>query len=219
MEGRVLCGARTRSGEPCKTIAMKNGRCRMHGGKSLSGIASGSFKHGRYSKVLPNRLKETFDALTEQGDEALELTAELAAYSARLEELLSKLDVEDSSTRTLEIQKSWRNLRTLQRAATGPNKDKLAPRIAIAVVEHEDAIERAVAEWEKWKDIDGVVNQIKSLGKYELDRRVKAHQVVATEHALGLMTELVTLVRANVSDPTALRNIADGMRGIIGGSP
>ena len=28
------CGAKTRSGEPCKNAPMDNGRCRMHGGKS-----------------------------------------------------------------------------------------------------------------------------------------------------------------------------------------
>jgi uncharacterized protein YjcR len=30
----MLCGAKTRSGQPCKNNAMANGRCRMHGGKS-----------------------------------------------------------------------------------------------------------------------------------------------------------------------------------------
>ena len=28
------CGAKTRKGPPCRQPAMKNGRCRMHGGKS-----------------------------------------------------------------------------------------------------------------------------------------------------------------------------------------
>ncbi|MEY8747019.1 HGGxSTG domain-containing protein [Bacillales bacterium AN1005] len=28
------CGAKTRSGEPCKRKALANGRCRLHGGKS-----------------------------------------------------------------------------------------------------------------------------------------------------------------------------------------
>lgn len=28
------CGAKTRNGEPCKNNGMKNGRCRLHGGKS-----------------------------------------------------------------------------------------------------------------------------------------------------------------------------------------
>ena len=31
------CGAKTRKGTPCKAPAMKNGRCRMHGGTSPGG--------------------------------------------------------------------------------------------------------------------------------------------------------------------------------------
>lgn len=31
---KKICGAKTRSGEPCKNAPMANGRCRMHGGKS-----------------------------------------------------------------------------------------------------------------------------------------------------------------------------------------
>lgn len=30
----IRCGAKTRSGNPCKNYAMANGKCRMHGGKS-----------------------------------------------------------------------------------------------------------------------------------------------------------------------------------------
>lgn len=51
-EGNALkiCGAKTRGGEPCKTVGMQNGRCRMHGGKSLSGMSHPKYKHGLYSK-------------------------------------------------------------------------------------------------------------------------------------------------------------------------
>jgi hypothetical protein len=44
------CGARTRTGKPCQSPAMPNGRCRMHGGLS-PGAPKGNknaFKHGRY---------------------------------------------------------------------------------------------------------------------------------------------------------------------------
>ncbi|WP_415110174.1 HGGxSTG domain-containing protein [Hyphomonas sp.] len=41
------CGARTRAGKPCKSMAMPNGRCRMHGGTSPG--ARNAWKHGRYS--------------------------------------------------------------------------------------------------------------------------------------------------------------------------
>ena len=36
------CGAKTRTGAPCKSRAMNNGRCRMHGG-------NGAYKHGYYT--------------------------------------------------------------------------------------------------------------------------------------------------------------------------
>ncbi|HRD87320.1 MAG TPA: HGGxSTG domain-containing protein [Accumulibacter sp.] len=45
------CHARTRSGTPCQSPAMPNGRCRLHGGKA-TGAPKGNrnaFKHGRYT--------------------------------------------------------------------------------------------------------------------------------------------------------------------------
>src|SRR5215469_14458303 len=46
------CGARCRSGRPCRSAAMKNGRCRMHGGASPGaprGRRNGQYRHGRYT--------------------------------------------------------------------------------------------------------------------------------------------------------------------------
>jgi hypothetical protein len=53
------CGAKTRSGAPCKGAAMLNGRCRMHGGPSTgprteagkAAIRASRTKHGRYSQA------------------------------------------------------------------------------------------------------------------------------------------------------------------------
>ena len=48
------CGARTRSGEPCKSPAVKGkSRCRMHGGAPGSGAPRGNknaLKHGQYTR-------------------------------------------------------------------------------------------------------------------------------------------------------------------------
>jgi hypothetical protein len=56
------CGARTRSGSPCRSPAMTNGRCRMHGGPS-TGAPKGNknaFRHGRYSAATIARRRATF---------------------------------------------------------------------------------------------------------------------------------------------------------------
>lgn len=45
------CGARTRAGNRCRSPAMPNGRCRLHGGLS-PGAPKGNrnaLKHGRYT--------------------------------------------------------------------------------------------------------------------------------------------------------------------------
>lgn len=52
------CGARTRSGGACKSPAMPNGRCRMHGGCStgprtaegLERMRRAKTRHGKYSE-------------------------------------------------------------------------------------------------------------------------------------------------------------------------
>lgn len=45
-----MCGAKTRKGAPCRRAPMENGRCYLHGGKSLRLFAHPNYKHGRYSK-------------------------------------------------------------------------------------------------------------------------------------------------------------------------
>ena len=50
------CGAKTRNGSPCRSPAMPNGRCRMHGGRStgprtpegLERVRAARTKHGNY---------------------------------------------------------------------------------------------------------------------------------------------------------------------------
>lgn len=53
------CGAKTRRGTPCRRAPMRNGRCYLHGGKSLAWFAHPNYKHGRYSKYsgIPEREK------------------------------------------------------------------------------------------------------------------------------------------------------------------
>ena len=72
------CGARTRSGKPCQSPAMANGRCRMHGGPS-PGAPKGNpnaFKHGRYTaEAIANR-RQLSAMLTAMKALAAEVTEE-----------------------------------------------------------------------------------------------------------------------------------------------
>jgi hypothetical protein len=54
------CGARTGGGSRCRSAAMPNGRCRMHGGKSPGPPKNNrnAFKHGRYSREAAVRRRD-----------------------------------------------------------------------------------------------------------------------------------------------------------------
>jgi len=60
------CGAKTRKGTLCMAPAMKNGRCRMHGGKStgpktpegIEKIREAQLKHAKYTKEALAERKE-----------------------------------------------------------------------------------------------------------------------------------------------------------------
>jgi uncharacterized protein YjcR len=65
-----LCGAKTRKGTPCKSHGMRNGRCRMHGGKS-TGPPKGSqnaLKHGLYSREKKEEWREIKQTLKQAKD-------------------------------------------------------------------------------------------------------------------------------------------------------
>jgi hypothetical protein len=55
LAGALRCGAKTRGargGRPCRSPAMANGRCRMHGGRSggPTGSRNGAWRGGKYSQ-------------------------------------------------------------------------------------------------------------------------------------------------------------------------
>jgi hypothetical protein len=85
------CGAKTRAGSPCRSPAMHNGRCRMHGGASTGprtpeGLARSrraNWKHGRYSEEA-RALRRT---LQEQ--------AELARWEAEQTAIFDEYDDEN----------------------------------------------------------------------------------------------------------------------------
>ncbi len=84
----ATCGASTRSGGVCRARPMPNGRCRMHGGKSLAGVASPTWKNGGRSRYTPaGRLGERYARHLADLD-YLSLTSEMALLTARVEELV-----------------------------------------------------------------------------------------------------------------------------------
>lgn len=91
--GQAKCGAKTRKKTPCADIAMANGRCKRHGGKSTGAKvphraeaeANPAYTHGIYSKFFKDDEKAIIDAgLIRLG----EVDAELTVMRIRLKRAL-----------------------------------------------------------------------------------------------------------------------------------
>lgn len=87
----AICGAKTRSGRPCASGQMTNGRCRMHGGTSPGAPVGNqrTVKHGIFGKILGDDLVE----------EALALAAVDPARRAELHRLAREARVLRAASR------------------------------------------------------------------------------------------------------------------------
>lgn len=104
-----LCGAKTRAGGICQNVAMKNGKCRLHGGKSTGapkGNQNSATPGSIYSKFLTD---EENEVVSQEGIDSLE--SEIKLYRARLYRLV-KLEQEQGEM--LEL-----NMKTTQTPVVG----------------------------------------------------------------------------------------------------
>jgi hypothetical protein len=80
------CNGKKSDGSECKRPAgwgtdhAGTGRCKLHGGASVKGIESPTYKHGRYSKYAPPTLQEQIQDLDNY--DVLELVDELQTQRA-----------------------------------------------------------------------------------------------------------------------------------------
>lgn len=194
------CGARKRkSGDLCRAKAMANGRCRIHGGKSLAGIAAPSYKDGRYSKALPQRMREAYTRAIDD-PQLLEQREQIAVLDARLLDLLGRVDTGESGA-------LWEQLKKRRMELQAAQKGNDAPGQVIALRAIMELIDQGHADYRAWGELQAVLEQRKRLIESERKRLVEMQQMVTSQQAMGLISALLESVRRNVTDRDALAAI------------
>lgn len=199
-QGHAICGAKTRSGAPCRSRPMPNGRCRMHGGTAPVSIASPHFQHGRRSKYLPARLLDRYHEAASDPD-LLAVRDEIALLDMRLNELLEQVDTGEAGELWMTAQAAW--LAYLRKRDTVQERD--AQRLL------DQIIERGATAFQSWAEIHQVIEQRRKLSETEQKRLVTMQQMVTVEQAMSFVAALQTSVRKHVTDTAALRAIAADM--------
>ncbi len=207
--GQVICGAKTRGGTPCQRAPMPNGRCYQHGGKSLAGPASPSFKHGRYSKYLPKNLLPRYEESLADPD-LLALNDEIAVVSARGMQLLERLKTGEGTS-------AWELVQAGYDLVVAGLREADAGKAQTGLAHIDDAIKRGAADREIWADFLAHIEQQRKL--VDTERRLEEikQQTMTVREVMTLVHALVDVVFRNVNDPKARAAIGVEVKGLLAG--
>lgn len=174
--------------------------CYMHGGASAKGLTAGQFRTGRYSKYLPERLREKYQD-AQQDPEILVLRDEIALADARLADLLTRVDAGESGA-------LWKELKDLvdQLGKTVEALDLDGARAALKGLR--DVMLKGYTDTSAWQEIQAVLMLREHLVRSERQRLVQMQQMISVEQAMTLIAALTESVRRHVTEPDALRAIS-----------
>lgn len=206
----AACGATTRSGGPCKGAAVTggNGRCRMHNGHGRnSGLTNGRYRSGRYSRNLPPRLAERYDAALAD-EELLTIRDEVALIEARLSDVLSRVDTGEAGA-------LWKEAGDLYALLSDSDVEKAyAAQRALG-----DVLLRGRGDWAAWAEVGRLVDQRARLVAAEQARLKTLEQTITAEQAMLLLSAVDDAVRRHVADPDILAAISSELGRLVAVNP
>lgn len=195
----------------CRQIVSSEGqRCRFHGGASLRGAAHPSFKAGRYSKYLPDRLIEKYTAARDDG-ELLALRDEVALIDVRMAGLIEQLSSGEHVSK-------WMQLAGVHKKISRALAKKDYEALDEAAGEIGEIIDSAAAEEFIWNELIPLFDQRRKLVESERKRLVEMQQLITAERAMSLVAAIVGVIKKHVSDPVVLNAIGDDIRAIANGN-
>jgi hypothetical protein len=206
-ENAKRCGAFTRAGTPCKNARIEPaGRCRMHGGASIRGVAHPNFKTGRFARDLLVNLQEDFRE-TINDPRLLELQEEIALLTARVQLLLRKG----------ESGKRWTQVREGLDALDEALNEGDALKLKRAQKGLRETVRGGLHDWAHWAEISAHVEQIRRLKASEHKHRIDTRMAITTEQLAAETAAVLHVISENVKDKETLRNITEGLREVISG--
>lgn len=186
---------------------MPNGRCRLHGGKTPSGIASPQYKTGRYSKVMPTRLRPRYEEAQQDGA-LLELREDVALIDARLGDLLSRVDTGESGA-------LWGRLLTAKAELMDARRSGDTITITTALNTILELISKGHADYQAWREVGMVLDQRRKLVESERRRLVEMQQTLTVEKAMLLIGAIGGIIKAHVDDRAILAKISTDISALV----
>lgn len=197
---------------------MGNGKCRIHGGLTPTGIAHPNFKTGRYSKYLPAHILLDFQS-AKTDPELVECRHELALIDSRMAQLAQRLQSGTDGELWTMLGWSFDTLATnFDSLVTEIKNDSLELRATAASLEDcRKVINDVRASDISWKEIYALLEQRRKLVETESKRLKDMQQMMTSEQAALLISAVAEVIKENVTDTAQRRRISEGITNLVVG--
>lgn len=202
-----ICGAKKRDGTPCRAKPMANGKCRIHGGLSPSGINSGTFKTGRYSKHLPAELLTAYQDA--QADTDLkDQRASIALIDAMIAGILPNINTADN-------EKAWLAMRQLVADCRFAYAAENYPKLEAALKEMDDWANLRIKHYESIEQTRVLLDTRRRHVESEQKIMLAGDRSVSIEQVMLLVSNVLNVIQSIVTDRSQRYAIADEIQRLI----
>jgi len=215
-----ICGAASAVSKfqfPCCRPPSSNGRCKKHGGASLKGPQSPQWSTGKYSRYLPTRLIERYEA-AERDDGLQDLRSELSLTDARLAELLEQLDRGGGIEDWARVRGMWEAYLAAQRrlqatpaedaAAIGRAQDD----VRRTMRDLNELIERGHRNISLWHEINDTIELRRRLKTSDSKMLIDLQNMISAERIMAFMYRLSGILKSRIKDDKLLSEISEDIR-------
>lgn len=213
--GRCCSPLANRPGRFCTSYPLRGKtRCRKHGGRSLSGFASATFKHGLYSKDLKGLLGKNYQQ-ARQNPDLISNYEQVALFDALISECLGRLtsmDPRPDWDLVVSVHAAFHVFEGAQRlkdVASMMSSQTVMKSDLAALVEARGALQHYL---ETREQLAALIEQRRKLVDSEVKRRKDAQEMILKPQVYGLMSALLHIVVTEVTDRRQRQRILDGVR-------
>lgn len=195
------CSAHKKDGSPCPQPAMDNGKCRMHGGKALKGVAVHNYKHGRHSKYMPAGLMNMYEE-ARADERRLELDEEIALVDTRMSDTLQSITAGATH-------EAWGDIRDLIDQLLDARDNGLPMNADALMDELKETVEQKFAADRSWGDLMQLTDTRRKLVESQRKREIELRQMMPIADVMAVGKLLLDSVRRNVTDAKQLTAIQE----------
>lgn len=189
------------------------GRCKLHGGSSLSGVNHGMYKHGRRSGALPRRLLADFQQAAVD-PELMSLRGDIALIDARITDLLKRVDSGEAGSLWRQAKTAMSNFRKAQNSKTMEAETKRQI-MAESLSSLEQLITKGVGDYRAWDELGKSMNDRRRMIDSEHKRAVAMGQMMTADAVITLIDSIQSIIKETVSDPDLRIKVASKIMGLI----